>query len=128
MSSTPYSPEPGQQGRRRCAGLAHWGSRSAARVLPASLLAATGLLFVPPSALAQVKIACIGDSMTFGSGLPDPDTQSYPAVLGSLLGDDFAVRNFGVSGATMLHQGDKPYWTTTAFADSSAWDPDIVII
>ena len=91
---------------------------------------ATALVFLawPTPVLAQVKVACIGDSITAGSGLPDPATQSYPAVLGSLLGADFDVRNYGVSGTTMLQNGDHPYWTTSAFTDSSDWDPDVVII
>jgi lysophospholipase L1-like esterase len=94
----------------------------------ASLAVALGLLLLPSPAYPLVKIACIGDSITYGSGLPDPKTQSYPAVLGSLLGDGFDVRNYGVSGTTMLHRGDYPYWDTSAFTESTAWDPDIVII
>ena len=32
-------------------------------------------------ALAQIKVACVGDSITAGYGLSNPGTQSYPAQL-----------------------------------------------
>jgi lysophospholipase L1-like esterase len=99
-----------------------------ARPWLAFLAAALALLAWQAPLFAQVKIACIGDSITYGSGLSDRETQSYPAVLGSLLGDDFEVRNYGVSGTTMLRQGDYPYWNASAFTDSTDWNPDIVII
>ena len=105
-----------------------FSSRTSVRALLMFLAAVLGLLLLPSLAFPQVKIACIGDSITYGAGLPDPATQSYPAVLGALLGDDFEVRNYGVSGTTMLHNGDYPYWNTIAFADSTDWNPDIVIL
>jgi lysophospholipase L1-like esterase len=94
----------------------------------AIVLAAICQPAVARPAIAQTKVACIGDSITYGSGLPHRDTQSYPAVLQSLLGNAYEVRNYGVSGTTMLRQGDMPYWNTSAFADSSAWNPRIVVI
>src|SRR5262245_55187841 len=77
---------------------------------------------------AQVKVACIGDSITAGTGLSSPTTQSYPARLQRLLGTNFMVGNFGVSGRTLLKQGDFPYWKETAFKQSHDFYPDIVII
>jgi len=62
-----------------------------------------------------VKIACVGDSITEGSGLTSPATQSYPARLQRLLGTNYNVRNFGVSGRTLLKQGDFPYWKEPFF-------------
>jgi len=103
-------------------------TRSSQFAKPVFLAAALALLVWQPPSLAQVKIACIGDSITYGSGLPDPATQSYPAVLGAMLGDGFEVRNYGVSGTTMLQNGDHPYWTASAFTQSSDWGPDLVII
>lgn len=94
----------------------------------ASLLTAVCLLCFQGPATAQIKVACLGDSITYGSGLADRATQSYPAVLGRLLGDDYEVRNYGVSGATMLRHGNLPYWNTSAFPDSSEWNPDLVVI
>ncbi len=78
--------------------------------------------------LAKTKIACVGDSITFGSGIPAREKLSYPSQLGALLGDEYEVRNFGVSGATMLDNGDKPYVKTQAYKPSLEFQPDIVII
>ncbi len=98
---------------------------------PMALLSAAvaGVLAAAPPARAQaVRVACIGDSITYGSGLPDRTHQSWPAVLGQLLGDDYLVENFGVSGTTMLRHGDFPYWNTPSFQDSTDFGPDVVII
>jgi len=76
-----------------------------------------------------MKIACVGDSITEGGNLANPAVESYPARLQKLLGtNNFTVRNFGVSGRTLLKQGDFPYWTDPAFAASKNFAPDIVII
>lgn len=74
------------------------------------------------------KVACVGDSITFGSHVTGRDKNSYPAVLQTLLGEKYQVSNFGVSGATLLKKGDKPYWTQPEFAKSNDFAPDIVVI
>jgi acyl-CoA thioesterase-1 len=77
---------------------------------------------------APLKVACIGDSITEGSGLANPATESYPAKLQRLLGVSYQVRNYGVSGRTLLKKGDFPYWKEAAYVQSRDWNPDIVII
>jgi lysophospholipase L1-like esterase/pimeloyl-ACP methyl ester carboxylesterase len=64
---------------------------------------------------AKIRIACIGNSITFGSGLKDRLKESYPAQLQALLGPGYEVLNFGLSGATMLKKGNKPYWNTPEY-------------
>lgn len=78
--------------------------------------------------LAPVRIACVGDSITHGLRLENREQDSYPAVLGRLLGDGVMVLNAGVSGTTLIKEGDYPYWTTAAFRDATAFEPDMVII
>ena len=75
-----------------------------------------------------IRIACVGDSITRGALASNPDTRRYPAQLQSILGAEFAGKNFGVGGSTLLEKGDKPYWDQPAFLESSAFSPDIVII
>ena len=75
-----------------------------------------------------VKVACIGNSVTYGAGLKQPETTSYPAVLQQLLGDQYTVRNYGHSGATLLRKGHNPYYRTRAFGEALAFAPDIAII
>jgi lysophospholipase L1-like esterase len=74
------------------------------------------------------KIACVGDSITYGYNLADPNTQSYPAVLQGLVGKSHTVRNFGVSGTTLLKNGDSPYWDDPNFSASGDFAPDVVVI
>jgi len=75
---------------------------------------------------AKIKVACVGDSITAGSGAGPKE--AYPTVLGNLLGEKYQVGNFGCSGATLMKKGDKPYWKVGEFAKSDAFAPTIVVI
>lgn len=92
------------------------------------ILVASLFLFASGLCLALTKVACVGDSITAGSGIKNPAKDSYPAVLGALLGADFEVKNFGVSGRTLLNSGDFPYTKEKKYAQSLKFEPDIVII
>lgn len=76
----------------------------------------------------MIKVACIGDSLTYGYLVEDREVNCYPAVLNELLGNDYVVGNFGVNGLTLLKSGDQPYWNHENFKLSSMIEPDIVII
>lgn len=55
-------------------------------------------------------IACVGDSITFGAGVARTrKTESYPAYLQALAGEEYQVLNYGFSGRTLLSDGDNPY-------------------
>lgn len=75
-----------------------------------------------------IRVACVGDSITYGSGIENRDKNSYPAQLQIMLGEGWDVHNLGVSGATMLKQGNKPYWELEAFQQAMQLEPDVVII
>ena len=75
-----------------------------------------------------VRVACIGNSITDGFGIEMATQQGYPARLQRLLGNGYHVKNFGVSGRTMLNKGDLPYQNELAWRDALAFRPDIVII
>jgi len=78
---------------------------------------------------AAITVACIGDSITAGVGVTTPALESYPAKLQKLLGTNYNVLNYGVSGTTLLISGDMPYWDTSAYtASHNAPLPEIVII
>lgn len=98
-------------GKRMC-----WGA-----CLLALLLGACA----PPDAF---RVACVGDSITYGDGLAKPETASYPAQLQGLLGDSTVVRNFGRNGRTLLRQGHAPYWREEALAEALAFRPHVVVI
>ena len=73
-----------------------------------------------------VKLACIGDSITQGSGAEAG--MSYPSQLQEMFGNAWKVGNFGVSGRTLLKKGDFPYWNEKAYQDALAFSPDVVVI
>ena len=90
------------------------------------ILLFVGAAFSPAESIT--RIACVGDSITFGASVKDRVQNCYPAVLGRMLGKEYTVRNYGVNGATLLKKGDRPYWKLKAFKDATAFGPNIVII
>jgi sialate O-acetylesterase len=87
-------------------------------------------LLITFSALAaeKIKVACVGNSVTYGYGIDDRDTNSYPAQLQRLLGDNYDVRNFGHSGATLLKNGHRPYTSLEEYPQAIDFAADYVII
>ena len=75
-----------------------------------------------------VKIACIGNSITYGHGIRDRIKDAYPAQLNRMLGEGYDVKNFGVSGTTLLSKGNRPYIQKDAYRAALAYQPNIVII
>ena len=69
-------------------------------------------LFIVFSATIQaqkIKVACVGNSVTYGHGIENREKNSYPAQLQRMLGNEYEVANFGKSGATLLRKGHRPY-------------------
>ena len=75
-----------------------------------------------------VRVACIGNSITDGHGIDMRSAYGYPALLQKRLGDNYWVKNFGVSARTMLNKGDYPYMNEVAWKDALAFKPDVVVI
>jgi lysophospholipase L1-like esterase len=98
-------------------------SRSCVKALSRLCLPAL-LPFTVSICKAAIILNCVGDSITAGDG--------YPTKLQGLLGTNYLVQNYGLSGATLLKQGDKPYCSTSNYTlshgQSSATAPDVVII
>lgn len=76
----------------------------------------------------RIKVACIGNSITYGYGLPDRATQSYPVQLQKMLGESYQVENFGKSGATLLNKGHRPYMQQDEYHRAIDFAGDIVVI
>jgi lysophospholipase L1-like esterase/pimeloyl-ACP methyl ester carboxylesterase len=71
----------------------------------------------------------VGDSITAGSRTKIPELDAYPSQLQRMLpADSWVIGNFGVSGATLLNSGDKPYQKQPAFEEAIAFKADIVVI
>ena len=75
-----------------------------------------------------IKIACVGNSITYGSGVFNREKNAYPVQLQNLLGDKYQVENFGVSGNTLLTKGDHPYWNSEKYQEALTFAPDVVYI
>ena len=80
----------------------------------------------PAEFAAPVRVSCVGDSITQGVGAGDGD--SWPDQLRRMLGRKWDVKNFGVSGTTLMKSGDNPYQKQDAFIRAKAHHPDVVII
>lgn len=80
-----------------------------------------------PSASA-IKVACVGNSITDGSGIDMNQILGYPAKLAAELGNGYDVKNFGVSARTMSNKADIPYQKEKAWRDCLDWHPDVVVI
>lgn len=74
------------------------------------------------------KVACIGDSITWGFTLLNPWKQSYPSLLQNLLGDAYEVRNYGYNDASVRFDADTPYVRKGVYRKSLDWNPDIVLV
>lgn len=90
------------------------------------LLILTSISLLPLQAQEPIKVAFVGNSITQGPGREHPG--SFPLLVGSMLGDAYQVKNFGVSGRTLLKKGDFPYWNEPQFEEVKAFRPDVVII
>ena len=75
-----------------------------------------------------VRVACVGDSITWGAGVRNRKHDTYPLQLGRMLGKDWQVKNFGRNGATLLNNGNNPYMKSPQYARALKFDPDVVVI
>jgi len=72
-------------------------------------------LAAPQQARALTRIACLGDSITKGTGA-SRDELSWPSRVQKALGErQYEVLNFGKGGRTVLEEG-------TPYTDSEQWD------
>ena len=94
-------------------------------------LAQSRVLAAEPNPAPVVRVACIGDSITFGLGIKDR-TMTYPAQLQVLLGEGYEVRNFGNSGRSILKKSmrgkeRRGFLFMQEHEDALAFEPNIVI-
>ena len=88
----------------------------------------SSLLFLLSCSKEEVRIACVGDSITEGYGLAVQSKTGYPVVLDSMLGVGYSVLNLGRSATTLQKHGDFPYWIAKEFSDVFAYKPNIIVI
>ncbi len=85
-----------------------------------------------------ITVACVGDSITYGTCSTDATKYSYPARLKELLGDGYEVVNCGEPGSYVMRV-DSPYNTkssiperwypnTAEYTKLMNCEPDIIIV
>lgn len=79
------------------------------------------------AAPAQGTVVCVGDSITQGAGLLNPD-HAWPRLLEDRLGGGRSVLNLGVGGATMLSGTDRPYLGTKPWTEATATGVSHVVV
>ena len=75
-----------------------------------------------------IRVACVGNSITYGTGIKDRAHDSYPSQLQRMLGDKYVVGNFGKPGATLLYHGHRPYVVQPEFKEALKFKGDIAVI
>ncbi|HBN38285.1 MAG TPA: hypothetical protein DD404_02040, partial [Ruminococcaceae bacterium] len=76
----------------------------------------------------QIRVACVGDSITFGCMVQNWQKNNYPTVLNHLLGEDYCVNNFGYTNRTAIKSADYPYTNEKLYRQSLDFKPDIVVL
>lgn len=94
-------------------------------LMPALVFAALHYNAAPQP--GQIRIACVGDSITYGLGAKELPEGSYPARLAKLLGRDYHVANFGAVAFAVQADADYPYLSHDHFRHSLDYGADIVI-
>jgi len=115
-------------GKKRLA-IAAAACTMAALPVAAVCMGAISSLHIPPKQEeGKTRVACVGDSITYGSLVAGQPWNSYPAQLGRLLGPDYTVGNFGYADRTAQKEADRPYIREPLFEKSIAFTPDIVVL
>lgn len=77
----------------------------------------------------KTTVACVGDSITFGTGIKNREENCYPVQLQKLLGtDQYRVGNFGLAGVTVQKKGNAPYWEEELYEKSLKYDADVIVL
>ncbi|MDE5756936.1 MAG: hypothetical protein K2I23_07590 [Clostridia bacterium] len=75
-----------------------------------------------------IKVACVGDSLTYGTTLLNRKVESYPARLAKLLGKDFDVLNLGFAGYALNRHSAKCYLNLPVLDLLEQYSPNYVIM
>lgn len=75
----------------------------------------------------QIKVACVGDSTTYGHGISNWPKNNYPTLLQGLLGESYHVNNYGVSSHAVQDTSDRPYMNLAHYQESLAYDAAFVV-
>ena len=75
-----------------------------------------------------IHVACIGDSITYGTGSDDPSVHSYPVYYQRMLGYDYYVEKYGAPSNSLIETDSPTFLTNSLYDKSVKAKPDVVII
>lgn len=75
-----------------------------------------------------IHVACIGDSITYGTNSTDPSMQSYPVYLQRMLGYSYYVEKYGAPSHSLIETDTQSFLKHEYFKKSTAAKPDVVIV
>lgn len=75
-----------------------------------------------------IKVACIGDSITYGTNSSDESIYSYPVYLQRLLGYDYYVEKYGAPSHSLIESDTQSFLKHNYFTQSVEAAPDVVIV
>lgn len=76
----------------------------------------------------KLRVACVGDSTTWGTHATRAEGVTYPDYLAKLGRRTLRVRNFGVGATTLLRRSGHAWCDTGELERTIAFHPDIVVI
>jgi len=97
-------------------------------LLSVFLLSSCGYKEPAKEKVITLQVACLGDSITYGYKLADPNRKSYPARLSQQSRGRWQVFNLGVNGATVINRGDIPIAVQKPYQRLMRSEPDVAVI
>jgi len=86
------------------------------------------LLCLPSFSQEPLRVACVGDSITYGDKIIFRSFRSYPAVLQKRSEGRLVTGNFGVNAKTALPVPGRAWTETSACGNALLFQPDVVVI
>lgn len=74
-----------------------------------------------------IKVACVGDSLTYGTTLLNRRVECYPSRLARLLGAKYDVLNFGFPGYAINKRSDRSLLNTPILKILENYAPDYIL-
>ncbi|HIS27097.1 MAG TPA: sialate O-acetylesterase [Candidatus Pullilachnospira intestinigallinarum] len=103
--------------------------RVAALLLVAIVLVFWNLIQMLSPSREQIRVACVGDSITYGTGVENREENCYPVKLQEALGtEQWRVGNFGVDGATVQEAPKASYREQDRYRQSLDYEAKVVVL
>ena len=79
----------------------------------------------------KLRVACVGDELTFGTDVEDREDNCYPVQLQKYMKKaekKYRIGNFGVEGAAVQKKSKKPYTKEERYESSTEYKANLVVI